>query len=215
MFKIKSKPINLTLKIFLFCIRFLVVLGAILNIVDPDKPFIHFLMNPGKKAETEICLFSSPSGWQLNLYDDFDGLEKRKLAMISKYIYEAEKRDYYAFAREPTILLLYSKGSQQDGIRTSKITTFVQAQNETEHFEKKIDGRNVSFWRFSGKCPTSFVSSRKKYEPNSLFLSDNYKTVTVVWVGKGFGFEGFFWGFPENEKDFWKIIESIKWKDKN
>lgn len=213
MFKIKSKPINLTLKICLCCIGFLVAFAFLLSIVDPDKPFIHVLMNPGEKTETEICLFSSASGWSLKIYDDFDGLEKRNLAMISKYIYEAEKRNYYAF--EPTILLVYSKSSQQEGIGTSKMNTFVQAQGETESFKKKIDGKNVSFWRFSGnKCPASFISNRIKYEPNSLFINDNYKTVAVVWIGDGFGFQGFFWGFPENEKDFWKTIESIKWKGK-
>lgn len=75
------------------------------------------------------------------------------------------------------------------------------ANNGAEKGFLVIDGRRISFLRYVG---LKYISEGR------MVLEGEFETVTIT-LYSDFGFYGAFFGLPEEETEFWEMIESIRW----
>jgi len=179
-------------------------LPLIFNYYNTHETSIGYALNyPPKTYSTPICTFISPRGWEVEIKNNKFNKESNIFATLMRLPFGHEKEFP---ARLCGISLFFQINNDEKRYLKTNLGKFAQDVNATRTIIP-IEGKDVIFYRYEGPLYPDF-------NPINSSATGHNNRITSVTIGfcSDFGFGGFFWGLPENEKGFWKTVKSIKWK---
>ncbi|OXU15460.1 hypothetical protein [Sedimentisphaera salicampi] len=160
---------------------------------------------PAKRIETEWFAAKTPAGWELRDCRDWDGFVQQKLIFLTSY----KVNEVHGFQIPPVIIFAGTKsGSFESSMLINGLQDFIYSSAQAKEDEIQIDGKTCYYKRYEGEM------SWQPDVPDNILISPNCHSVTINFDFdyKGLRFYGFFWGFPEQEKDFWDMLKTVEWK---
>lgn len=187
-----------------FVLIFVVALGVYIY-RNPYMKISWMMRYPSRTYDTKICTFKSPSGWDVCLGDDS---RPNKILTMSTGLFDYQ--DLYFEVCSPYIVLHYDKNFNAE--RTFRHTMRVLDEVHAYEESKVINSVRYTIFRYQGNQLLCFDSSSTgnlglKYEE-----IEKENSVVIAFYNER-GCYGLFCGLLEQENDFWKMINSINWRN--
>ncbi len=150
------------------------------------------------RLDLPICTLSLPDGWIGDVQEDFNGNEQPLLLLFGGRI---EVLRSVCELETSSGCLSYQKGLNGRNMMSKKGVKFL-AQYGPQKTSRTIDGKDIYILRYKG--PYYYGETGQK-------MKARFDIVTIYFFTDD-GVFGSFIGFPEEEHEFWSMVDTIKWK---
>lgn len=159
---------------------------------------------PSQQLELSICSLTLPKGWHARIYTDHNGLDQPSLLFMNRKLFDNEEKfPTSAFAYTG---LYFERHANKENLTARPITAFLVEMGAAQT-ARTVDENQLTVYRYNG--PQYILTTPEN--PNGVICPAPCDTITIRIVSE-FGFSALFWGLPDNEQDFWSMIDSIDWK---
>ena len=150
------------------------------------------------RLDLPICTLSVPDGWIGEVQEDFNGDEQPLLLLFEGKI---EVLRSVCELESSSGCLAYQKGLNSRSVMSKKGVEFL-THYEPQETSRTIDGKNISILRYRG--PYYFGNDGQEMKARVDIVTIHFFTDDGIF--------GSYIGFPEEEHEFWSMIDTIKWK---
>jgi hypothetical protein len=174
-------------------------LGSLCKNGEPVAP----VQNP--TIATQWFELQVPHGWSYSQSERWDGNDFQRLFTLnntSKSI--DDEYPFYPFI----VFAKTNNGEPENSPMIDGFEGFLSSLPELPAEHKLMGDSDIWYNRYTG---TRFWDPRL---PDSAGIGHETSTAMCFYITRNSGsFYGYFWGFEEDEKDFWEMISSIIWLD--